>query len=307
MLTLTFLGVGSAFAKRNFQSNALVEAWSKGPEDQAVPDETLLIDFGTTGPCALHALKDKPGFEYLNHEGRIDYRVINNVFLTHQHSDHFGGLEELAIVNLLQRGALADPTVERPRLIGAERLLSNLWEHSLRGGLGIVDGRLAEFADYFRVEALSSSSAETNESDPDRRDLEPEGFTFSERYRFQPFRTNHIYLGQPFDWPSYSLLITDPRTGGTVFYSGDTRFDRERFGPMMTGARLNFHDVQLEPDPDPSPVHSLLSELRTLPEDVRKKTLLYHYGDTWDCGAYDSVAKEFAGFAQPQQRYTLFA
>ena len=27
MLTFTFLGVGSAFAKRNYQSNVLVEAW----------------------------------------------------------------------------------------------------------------------------------------------------------------------------------------------------------------------------------------------------------------------------------------
>ena len=32
MLTMTFLGVGSAFAKRNFQSNVLVEAWETGPD-----------------------------------------------------------------------------------------------------------------------------------------------------------------------------------------------------------------------------------------------------------------------------------
>ena len=60
MLTLTFLGVGSAFAKRNFQSNALIEAWSTGPSTQPQPDDTLLIDFGGTGPLALHSLKGKP-------------------------------------------------------------------------------------------------------------------------------------------------------------------------------------------------------------------------------------------------------
>ena len=57
MLTFTFLGVGNAFAKRNYQSNILVEAWLKGSEAQDAPDDTLLIDFGTTGPLALHELK----------------------------------------------------------------------------------------------------------------------------------------------------------------------------------------------------------------------------------------------------------
>ena len=34
MLTLTFLGVGSAFSKRNDHSNALIEAWQRGPDHQ---------------------------------------------------------------------------------------------------------------------------------------------------------------------------------------------------------------------------------------------------------------------------------
>lgn len=32
MLTPTLLGVGSTFAKRNLQSNALIEAWAIGPD-----------------------------------------------------------------------------------------------------------------------------------------------------------------------------------------------------------------------------------------------------------------------------------
>ena len=57
MLTMTFLGVGGAFAKRNFQSNALIEAWSEGPDRQSRPDDTMLLDFGITGPMALHQLR----------------------------------------------------------------------------------------------------------------------------------------------------------------------------------------------------------------------------------------------------------
>jgi len=37
MLTLTFLGVGNAFAKRNYHSNALLEAWTRRWQLQAEP------------------------------------------------------------------------------------------------------------------------------------------------------------------------------------------------------------------------------------------------------------------------------
>ncbi len=99
-------------------------------------------------------------------------------------------------------------------------------------------------------------------------------------------------------------MIGERRTAQTVVYSGDTRFDPEGLGEMMSAARINFHEMQLEDQPEP--VHATLSELRTLPEPVRKKTVLYHYGDTWDDQAYDFVEREFAGFATPQHRYTLF-
>ncbi|MEZ6082862.1 MAG: hypothetical protein R3E58_02630 [Phycisphaerae bacterium] len=71
MLTITFLGVGGAFAKRNYQSNALIEAWTQSPNAQVEPDDNLLIDFGSTGPLALHDLKDVDGFEYLNDDGHV--------------------------------------------------------------------------------------------------------------------------------------------------------------------------------------------------------------------------------------------
>ena len=50
----------------------------------------------------------------------------------------------------------------------------------------------------------------------------------------------------------------------------------------------------------------LQERLRTMPADVKKKTILYHYGDEWDDPAHGFVAKEFAGFAEPQKRYVLF-
>ena len=69
MLTLTFLGVGSAFAKRNLNSNALIEAWTKGPDHQDSPDDVLLVDLGALGPTALHELKR---FAHLSGDGIND-------------------------------------------------------------------------------------------------------------------------------------------------------------------------------------------------------------------------------------------
>ena len=72
---------------------------------------------------------------------------------------------------------------------------------------------------------------------------------------------------------------------------------------MMEKARICFHDVQLFHEP--KPVHALIGDLRTLPEPIRRKTWLYHYGDDWDSGPFDDVHRDFAGFAQPAIRYRV--
>ena len=103
-LELFFVGVGSAFTKRHYQTNLLV---IKGKDH-------LLIDCGTKGTQALYELG-------------IPITDIKNFLITHSHADHIGGLEEAALM-----GRYA--TKKKPVMVINETYQHILWDMSLRGG-----------------------------------------------------------------------------------------------------------------------------------------------------------------------------
>ena len=57
-----------------------------GPDDQDAPDDTLLIDFGGTGPLALYQLMQADWFAYLNNNSDVNYPAIRRVLVTHPHA-----------------------------------------------------------------------------------------------------------------------------------------------------------------------------------------------------------------------------
>jgi len=291
MLTLTFLGVGSAFARRNDQSNALLEAWHASPEAQSQPDDNLLIDFGATGPRAYDRLAGEAGFEYLNRDGRPSYSAIRRIFVTHLHSDHVGGLEELAWQTLKARGAV-DPPAPKPEMMLAQPLMSRLWDEVLRGGLGAMEGRTLSLDDFFTVRPVAGKKG-------------PRDFKLLNRYACEALPTDHIRVARRHDWPSFGLGLRDTATGDTALYSSDTRFDPQGFGDWLTESIICFHEVQFEPDTPR--VHTDLAELNTLPPRVKRRMVLFHYGDTWDDPKYASVNSVYKGLAVPRRRYTIFA
>ena len=130
-LEVFFLGVGSLFSTRHFQTNFLL---IKG-------NDHVLIDFGNTGPTALRSTT------------RLEPSAIEVVLPSHSHDDHIGGLGHLALYNRY----VGIPFEQRPqlRLVATEEYATILWERSLRGNLEwnevSPEGRPLTLADFFDI------------------------------------------------------------------------------------------------------------------------------------------------------------
>lgn len=206
-LELFFLGVGSAFTKRNFQTNLLIV---KG-------DDHLLIDCGTKCPQAFFELG-------------MPVTDIRNLLITHSHADHIGGLEE---VILLGRYA----TKRKPTIIINETYQHILWDMSLRGGAAYNEedaGDILGFHDFFDVIHplwLPNYPRETF-------------YTDINSINVKMMRTKHI-PDSSWDWQSsfWSCgLIIDNR----IMFTSDTRYDPKlilSFDEMFDLEAI-FHDCQ---------------------------------------------------------------
>lgn len=262
-LELVVIGSGTTFSNELFNSNFIL---IKG-------DTHILVDFGITGPNALQTVAG------------IDISQINAFLPTHSHSDHIGGVENLALVKrYLVNRAEKDNQLDLLIVKDYEKIL---WDMSLSGGLKwneVKDkGDSLILSDYFRI-------------------VNPEKFSTSGRdlwelnYRgikIQFFRTLHIpsnVSNNNTSFISYGIFIDDK-----VFISGDTKFDRSLIEFFADKAEVMFHDCSLVPNP----VHASIQELRKLPDDIKSKIFLYHYDDDWQ----EADDSSFAGFARQGYKY----
>ena len=265
-LEIFFIGVGNAKARKNNNLNLLL---IKG-------DEHLMVDFGVTASRALHQT------------ARLEVTDIGKFLITHSHADHIGGLEEAALDNRY----VSRPSHKKPKLqmVITPAYQEILWDRSLRGGLEWneeikTEQRRLTFTDYF---------------DPIRprwaRNFPREAYRVSiGNINIEMFRTKHVPDNAD-NWEdsfsSFGLFVDD-----RVFLSMDTRFDPQLIEEYADRSEVMFHDVQFFP----GAVHAPLEDLKTLPEEVKAKMHLMHYGDTFD----KQDITGFAGWAKQGVRYVF--
>jgi len=129
-MKITIIGCGNASSYINYNTSFLIEEDTPNFIDQS---RKLLIDCGSKVPIALHDLK-------------IDINKIDDIYISHAHSDHVGGLEEIGFLRYdwIGRPITYDDNkrtkIYAPRLICNEILLKELWDHTLSGGLDSFEG-----------------------------------------------------------------------------------------------------------------------------------------------------------------------
>jgi ribonuclease BN (tRNA processing enzyme) len=233
-------------------------------------DDHLLIDCGTKCSQALHKLN-------------FAIADVENFLITHSHADHIGGLEE---VQLYRRYV----SQTKPTMVINEEYQKILWEQSLRGGSEMSESHPLAFGDLWntiRPTMVSDAPRETWAADIGGIHVE------------MP-RTMHF----PDDAPGWQEahwscgVIIDDR----VLYTSDTRFDRdllESFDDRYNFETI-FHDCQLFT----GGVHCSLNELATLPDHLKAKIILMHYGDNWPDFYQEGLDMGFRGWAQQGHTYS---
>lgn len=268
-MKLQFIGRGGAFAPISIGNSNMILTSDSG--------KMMLIDFGTTAP---YIMRD---------EMNIDFREVDSVYITHQHADHVGGLEMFAFSRYFMPKMENDVFV-KPKLYCIKSLMKELWDNTLKGGLESLQGKIMTLTDYFDCKPV----------------MENKSFDW-EGYRFYPIQTVHVRSGYIIK-NSYGLaiykILHDSNgkcytvKSDAVYITSDTQFDMGLM-EFYKNSRMIFHDC--ETTPFKSNVHPNYADLKTLPNDIKKKMWLYHYGQQIDTFEQDG----FAGFVEKGQIFEL--
>jgi len=133
-MKIIVLGCGNAFSDKNFNQSFLLEDGKR----------KLLIDCGTRTPASIR-------------NAGIDINSITDVYISHQHGDHCGGLEELAFIRYDWKNKprkyddyeLDKQVNYAPYLYANKELMKDLWDHTLSGGLRSMEGFDAQLDTFF--------------------------------------------------------------------------------------------------------------------------------------------------------------
>lgn len=229
MAQLLFLGSGSAFTVGgdNFHSNMflITETGKK-----------LLIDCGSDIRFSLY----KEGFSH---------KDITDIYISHLHSDHAGGLEYVGLTTKF------DPQCDQPNLYLSHDIATKIWDNTLSGGMGSVEGEITHLESFFNVNSIDNN----------------QHFVW-ETINFELVKTIHINNGT-YIMPSYGLFFEVNKQ--KIFITTDTQLCYEKLQYYYHKADIIFHDCEISKYP--TPVHSHYQELVKLPNNIKQKIWLYGY------------------------------
>lgn len=251
-LKMTFLGSGSAFSvgPENFHSNILLQ----------LENDTLLLDAGSD---LRHSLRDQ----------KLSHLDIKNVYISHLHGDHAGGLEWLALSTYF------DPQYKgRPNLFVSEQIIDDLWNKTLSGGLSTIENKRPAIDIYFNPLSIKDK-----------------GSFFWHGIEFKLIKTIH-YCSDFKLMPTYGLIFSCNKV--KILFTADTQNTPDHLTSYYEEADIIFHDC--ETSSNKSTVHAHYSELKLLPEPIKNKMWLYHYNP----GALPDALKDgFLGFVGKGQSF----
>jgi ribonuclease BN (tRNA processing enzyme) len=202
-MKITVIGCGNAFSMINFNQSFLLEEGGK----------KLLIDCGARIPLAL-----------IN--AGIKFSDIDAIYISHAHADHIGGLEEMAfsrydwqhhprrwddyaaVPGESNDRDYLDPSVKyipyAPKLIANEKLMDELWNYSLRGGLDSMEGFDSTLETFFQPVPIKPNVP----------------FTWQE-WRFDLIQQIHIMTGSVIKY-TFGLLMSR-KDHKTVYFTTDSQ------------------------------------------------------------------------------------
>lgn len=248
-MKLLFVGSGSAFTvgADNYQSNMILE--ERG--------NRLFVDLGSDAKIALNELG-------------LSYKDIHDIYISHLHSDHVGGLEWVAFTKFF------DAEAQKPTLHIPENLADELWNNVLSGGLKSIQGVSANLNTFFKVKKIKPNTH----------------FTW-EKVHFNIVQTVHV-MSEYSVIPSYGLIFNVD--GINVFITTDTQYCPHQIMDFYRRADVIFQDC--ETSTFHSGVHAHYTELINLDPAIKKKMWLYHYNP----GPLPNPKKDgFKGFVKKGQ------
>lgn len=250
-MKLVFIGSGSAFTvgEENFQSNVLLENDEK---------ELLLIDCGVDARNALYALG-------------LTYQDIHDVYISHLHGDHVGGLEWLGFTRKFATNCV------KPNLYIHQSMVKDIWNNVLSGGLRSIQGEKVNLRTYFNLHPIKKDT-----------------FVWK-GLKFTLVETIHFFNNTK-KAPSFGLMFSADNI--KVLFTSDTQFCPDELMNYYKKADIIFQDC--ETAFTKSGVHAHYNELKTLDQNIKEKMWLYHYNP----GIRPEAVKDgFRGFVKRGQCY----